>query len=145
MHTHAEKRVLPHTATQMFDLVVDIEKYPEFLPWCTGARILERKDNTITAEVGIGYKLIRETFVSIVTYQSPNRVNVKYERGPFRHLNNHWVFKDLPNNSCEVDFYIDFAFKNTLFQQPMQYFFNELVNVMINAFEKRAEQLYDIK
>ncbi len=145
MHTHAEKRIVPHTAQQMFDLVVDIEKYPEFLPWCNGARILKHKDETIVADVSVGYKFIRDTFTSRVTYKSPHRINVKYEKGPFRYLNNHWRFRDLKNGKCEIDFYIDFAFHNSLFQQPMKFFFNELVSIMINAFEARAKAMYDTK
>ena len=142
MHTHAEKRIVPHTSKQMFDLVLDIEKYPEFLPWCNGARIIKRTESTITADLSVGYKMLREKFTSKVTYTEPHRINVKYEKGPFRHLNNHWQFKDLKDGQCEIDFYIDFSFHNRLFQQPMHFFLNEAVSIMINAFEKRAQDVY---
>ena len=136
---------MPHTAKQMFDLVVDIEKYPEFLPWCNGARILKHKDETIVADISFGYIFVRDTFTSRVTYKSPHRINVKYEKGPFRYLNNHWRFRDLKDGKCEIDFYIDFAFHNSLFQHPMKFFLNELVSIMINAFESRAKVMYDKK
>jgi coenzyme Q-binding protein COQ10 len=141
-HTHAEKTVLPFTAKQMYTLVADIEKYPEFLPWCIGARINERKENVIIADLVIGYKMIREKFTSKVTFEPGKRVNVDYITGPFRHLHNYWIFRDTGNGQCEIDFYIDFAFKSSLLQQTMSFFFNEAFKIMVSSFEKRAQQLY---
>ena len=89
MATHAEKRVLPYTPDQLFDLVAGVEHYPEFLPWCLGARIRSRRDNVIVADLIIGFKGIRESFTSRVTLNEPGmRIDVAYLDGPFRYLNN---------------------------------------------------------
>ena len=142
MPTHAEKRISPYTSKQMYDLVADVERYPEFLPWCVAVRIKSRTENTLTADLVIGYKMARESFTSTVTLHPHEKVDVKYEKGPLRYLNNHWKFRDLKDGGCEIDFYVDFAFHSSLVQQAIAYFFNEAVKIMINAFEKRAEELY---
>lgn len=142
MPTHAEIKIVPFSAEQMYDLVADIEKYPEFLPWCIASRIRERKQDFIIADLVIGYKIFKESFASQVRLHPPQRIDVSYEQGPFRYLNNHWKFKDLGENSCEIDFFVDFAFKNHFFQSAIEMFFNEAVSIMMQSFEKRAEQLY---
>src|SRR5439155_17059673 len=110
MPTHAEKRVLPYTSEQLFDLVADVERYPEVLPWCLAARIRERTPSLVVADLLIGFKMVRERFTSRVALAHPHRIDVAYTDGPFRYLNNHWVFTDLPNESCEIDFFVDFEF-----------------------------------
>src|SRR6201989_2691090 len=92
MPTHAEERVLPYTPQQLFALVADIERYPEFLPWCIGARIREREPNLIVADLIIGFRMVRERFTSRVSLAPPQRIDVAYAEGPFRYLNNHWSF-----------------------------------------------------
>src|SRR5216683_3065731 len=92
MPTHAEQRILPYTPEQLFALVADIERYPEFLPWCVGARIRERKPDLIVADLIIGFRMFRERFTSRVALDPPGRIDVSYTEGPFRYLNNHWVF-----------------------------------------------------
>ena len=145
MPTHSEIRKVPYSAVQMYKLVADIERYPEFLPWCLACRIRERQENKILADVVIGYKFFREQYSSQVTFTPFKRVDVKNEKGPLRYLNNHWVFKEIDENSCEIDFYVDFSFTNSFFQQAIELFFNKAVTVMINSFEKRAEELYGEK
>lgn len=146
MPTHAEKRRLPHTPEQMFDLVSDVEKYPEFLPWCVATRIRSRENNetgdTITADMVIGYKLFRERFNSKVVLDRPGmRIDVAYSEGPFRYLNNHWLFlKD--GDGTIVDFYVDFEFRSRLLQKLIGAVFNEAVKIMVHAFEKRALKIY---
>ena len=143
MSTHAEKRVLPHSADQLFDLVADIERYPEFLPWCIGSRIRSRRENLVIADLVIGFKGIRERFTSEVTLNPPAmRIDVKYREGPFKYLNNHWIFNAQPDGSCEIDFFVDFEFRSRLLQKVMGMLFNEAVRRMVAAFETRAEQLY---
>ena len=142
MPTHAEKRTMPFTAKQMYDLVADVEKYPEFLPWCIGCRVTKREAQEIEADIVIGYKMMRESFSSKVRLHPHHLIDVQYKSGPLRHLNNHWKFRDLEDGHCEVDFFIDFEFHSTLIQQAMSFFFNETVKVMIHAFEKRAHALY---
>lgn len=142
MPTHAEKKILPYTQQQMFDLVAGVEKYPEFLPWCIAARITRREGNAFYADLIIGYKLMREKFTSKVTVQKPDHIHVEYLKGPMKHLSNHWRFIAQPDGSCLVDFYVDFEFKNPVLQKLMGVFFNEIVRRMVQAFEKRADDLY---
>ncbi len=142
MPTHAEKRLLPHSPEQMFDLVADVERYPEFLPWCIGTRIRRQESDTIVADMVIGYKMFRERFVSEVTLERPRRIDVAYREGPFRYLNNHWIFEPAAGGACEIDFYVDFEFRSGLMQKMIGAVFNEAVKIMVSAFEKRAREIY---
>jgi coenzyme Q-binding protein COQ10 len=96
MPTHAEKRVLRYTPEQMFDLVADVGAYPEFLPWCIGARVRKREGDVITADLVIGFKMFRERYTSRVTLDRPGRIDVRYIQGPLKYLNNHWLFAPHP-------------------------------------------------
>jgi len=141
MPTHAEKRFLPFSREQLFNLVADVERYPEFLPWCVGVRVINREDNVINADLMIGFKMIREKFTSRVTLSAPDRIDVKYLNGPFRYLDNHWIF--IPRDGgCEIDFFIDFEFRSRLLRTLMEPLFNEAVRRMVAAFETRARSLY---
>lgn len=142
MPSHKETRVLPYTAEQLFDLVMDIEKYPEFLPWCLAARVNTRKSNYLEADVIVGYKMFREVFSSRVHMIRPNAIEVEYLKGPMRHLHNKWVFTNLKAQRCEVDFYVDFSLKSRLFESLVDQFFHKALAKMINAFELRAKDLY---
>ena len=143
MSTHAEKRVLPFTPEQLFDLVADVGKYPEFLPWCTGARIRETRDNELIADLVIGFKGISEKFTSRVTLDRPGmRIDVAYLDGPFRYLNNHWEFRETGTGGCEIDFFVDFEFRSRLLQRIIGVLFNEAVRRMVSAFEVRAAAVY---
>lgn len=142
MPTHAETRILPYTQEQLFDLVAAVDKYPEFLPWCLASRITKREGDVFYADLIIGYKMVREKFGSRVTTKRPDHIHVEYLSGPMKHLSNHWKFKRLKDGSCEIDFYVDFEFKNPVFQKLMGLFFNEAVRRMVSAFEDRANALY---
>jgi coenzyme Q-binding protein COQ10 len=142
MPTHAERRVLPFTPEQLFDVVADIEKYPEFLPWCIATRIRRREGNVIHADMVIGFKMFRERFSTKDVLDPPRRIDVSYHDGPFKHLNNHWIFEPHGEGHCELDFYIDFEFHSRLFQKMMGVVFNEAVRIMVSAFEKRARAIY---
>ncbi len=142
MPTHAERRLLPYTAEQLFDLVADVERYPEFLPWCLGARIRERKGNEIIADLLIGFKMVRERFTSRVVLDRPDAIHVSYSEGPFRYLNNHWRFLPQRDGGCLIDFYVDFEFRSRMLQKIIEVLFNEAVKRMVGAFEGRARQLY---
>lgn len=141
MPTHAEQRVLPYTPEQLFGLVADVERYPEFLPWCVGARIRERRPDLITADLIIGFKMFRERFTSKVALAPPRRIDVAYTDGPFRYLNNHWIFERV-SGGCRIDFFVDFEFKSRLLQRVIEMLFHEAVRRMVAAFEGRARQLY---
>ncbi len=141
MPSHSEIRVLPYTSQQLFDLVMDIENYPDFLPWCIGARINKKTKNNLEADVIIGYKMFRERFSSRVHFTPNSEVEVEYLKGPMRHLHNRWVFKDV-KRGCEVSGYVDFSLKTKLFESIVDQFFHRALVKMINAFEARAEELY---
>ncbi|WP_448204775.1 type II toxin-antitoxin system RatA family toxin [Azospirillum sp. sgz302134] len=142
MPTHAEKKVLPYTPEQMYRLVADVEKYPEFLPWCLAARIRRREGNVMFADLVIGFKMVRERFTSRVELNEPaRRIDVQYTEGPFQYLNNHWIFTPHERGVC-VDFYVDFEFRSKMLQKIMGVLFNEAVRRMVQAFEARADQLY---
>jgi coenzyme Q-binding protein COQ10 len=148
MPTHAEKRLLPYTTEQLFDLVAQIERYPEFLPWCLAARIRQRDEALVVADLVIGFKMIRERFTSRVILHRPGRIDVRYADGPFRHLENHWVFEaappsaELPSGGTLIDFYVDFEFRSKLLQSLIGVLFHEATRRMVAAFEARARQLY---
>jgi len=142
MPTHAEKRVLPYTPQQLFDLVADIERYPEFLPWCVAARVRERHDDRLVAEMIIGFKMLRERFTSRVKLdREALRIDVAYEDGPFKYLTNYWNFEAHPSG-CTIDFYVDFEFRSRLLQKLIEALFYEAIRRMVRAFEIRAQALY---
>ncbi|MBL6958127.1 MAG: type II toxin-antitoxin system RatA family toxin [Rhodospirillales bacterium] len=143
MPTHAEKRVLPHSPEQLFELVAGVEYYPDFLPWCVGTRIKSREGDVITADMVIGYKMFREGFTSRVTLNRPRRIDVQYLNGPFKYLNNHWIFEPHGEGHCEIDFFVDFEFHSRVMQKMIGVVFNEAVRRMVDSFEKRAVALYD--
>lgn len=142
MPTHAEKKVLPYTADQMYRLVAEVDRYPEFLPWCMASRIRKREGNVMYADLVIGFKMVRERFTSRVELnEAARRIDVQYTDGPFQYLNNHWIFTPHERGVC-VDFFVDFEFRSAILQKIMGVLFNEAVKRMVQAFETRAAQLY---
>lgn len=141
MPTHHETRFLPQTADQLFDLVSDVEDYPNFLPWCVALRVTGNQDNIIRADMVVGFKMIREKFTSKVTLTPKERIDVEYLDGPFRYLENRWLFIE-KEGGCEIDFFIDFEFRSRLLQKIMEPLFHEAVRRMVRAFEKRAAERY---
>lgn len=143
MPTHAERRRLGYQPAQLFDLVADVERYPEFLPWCRAARVRKREGNLVVADLVIGFKMFRERFTSRVELDRPAmRIDVSYSEGPFRYLNNHWVFEPDGDEACVIDFYVDFEFRSLVLQKAISLLFNEAVRRMVDAFEARAYRLY---
>ena len=142
MPTHAERRVLAYSPDQLFKVVAEVERYPEFLPWCIAARIRERRAERLVADLVIGFKMVRERFTSTVSLDpAGGRIDVAYSDGPFKYLQNHWIF--LPHEAgCEIDFYVDFEFRSRILQKIMESLFHEAVRRMVGAFEARAEALY---
>jgi coenzyme Q-binding protein COQ10 len=139
--THAERQIVPYRPDQLFELVADVAKYPQFLPWCVAARVRSRTDRELVADLTIGFGPFRETFTSRVTLERPHRAKVRYETGPFRYLNNQWEFLPHPQG-CEVDFFVDFEFRSRILQAAIGVVFNEAVRRMVGAFNKRARQVY---
>ena len=141
MPTHAEHRLVPYSAEQLYDLVADVGRYPEFLPWCVGARVRSQTEAEVVADLTIGFGPFRESFTSKVVLDRPHRVRVHYERGPFRYLNNQWTFTPAPVG-CRVDFFVDFEFRSRMLQAAIGVVFNQAVQRMVNAFLKRARDVY---
>jgi coenzyme Q-binding protein COQ10 len=141
--THNETRLLPYTADQMFDLVADVARYPEFLPWCMGARIREQTDTILLADLMIGFKMVRERFSSRVHLdRDAKRIDVEYINGPFRTLQNHWTFYPTDDGGCRIEFFLEFEFSSLMLQKLIGMLFHEAVRRMVAAFETRAKQLY---
>lgn len=146
MPTHSETKELPYTAQQMYDLVADVGKYPEFLPWTAAARI--RSDapqgdhRVVDADLVISFKVFRERFTSRVTlWPAEMKIDTEYLDGPFKYMLSNWRFEDAPGG-CRVHFHVDFEFRNRILQGIIGVVFNEAMQRVVKAFEKRAEALY---
>jgi coenzyme Q-binding protein COQ10 len=141
MPTHAERQILPYSPEQLFDLVADCGKYPEFLPWCVAVRVRSRSETELIADMTIGYGPFRESFTSRDVLHRPDRIDVHYEKGPFKYLNNHWLFLPHPTGT-EVAFFVDFEFNSRVLRAAIGVVFNEAVRRMVGAFHKRAVEVY---
>ena len=148
MPTHHETRRLPYTARQMYDLVADVARYPEFLPWNAAARIrsrtpLEAGREMMEADLIISFKVFRERFGSrVVLDPGAMTVDTEYLDGPFKHMKSTWAFRDRPEGGCEVEFFVDFEFRNAILQKVIGVVFNEAMLRIVRAFEDRAKVLY---
>jgi coenzyme Q-binding protein COQ10 len=146
MPTHRETRLLPYTAAQMYGLVADVPSYPKFLPWNAAARIRSRHPieggEVMEADLVISFKVFRESFGSRVTlYPERHRIDTEYIDGPFRHMRSTWDFRDAPGG-CEVTFFVDFEFRNAILQAVIGVVFNDAMQRIVRAFERRAAELY---
>ena len=137
-----ETRRLPYSCEQMFDLVADVGRYGEFLPWVVAARVRSDSEQEMTADMLVGFKAIREKFTSRVTKDRPNRIDVHYLDGPLRDLDNSWVFRPTEDGGCEIDFCVQFTFRNAVFEALAGQYFDRAFRKMVEAFEKRADDLY---
>ena len=143
MLSHVEQKILPYTARQMFDLVAAVDEYEEFAPWCVASRINKwENENEFYADLIVGYKVFREKFSSKVILHRHDEISIEYQEGPLKNLTNHWVFTDIEDGKCRIDFSVQFEFKNGAFQKLSTLFFNEVVKRMISAFESRAKEIY---
>ncbi len=141
MPRHAEKRTLPYPPETMYAIVADVKRYPEFLPWVLEADIIKSTEQGFLADLTVGYKLFQDTYRSEVILTPHERIEIRYIKGPFNHLHNHWIFTSAPSNAVDIDFFIDFEFRSSLFQSMIQSVFTEAVKKMITAFEERAKVL----
>ena len=148
MPTHSETKRLPYSAQQMYDLVADVASYPKFLPWNSAARIRSRSPiegggEVMEADLVISFKVFRERFGSRVTlWPAKLRIDTEYLGGPFRHMRSTWAFRDIPGG-CEVDFHVDFEFRNAILQGIIGVVFNDAMQRVVRAFERRAAELYN--
>ena len=141
MPKHSETRHLPYTPEQMFDLVADVARYPEFLPWVSAMRVRSDTPTETVADMIVGFKGLRETFTSRVTKDRTGSIDVEYLDGPLKYLRNNWRFRP-EEQGCAVDFTVDFAFKNRVFEMLAGQVFGTALRRMIGAFEDRAARLY---
>lgn len=147
MPKHREVVRLPWSAAQMFDLVADIGRYPEFLPWVQGMRVGPEHPQAdgravVVADMIVGFRMVREKFTSKVTLERPARIHIDYLDGPMKHLFNDWVFKEGAGGGCEIDFAVDFEFRSKAFEALAGMFFTQAFERMLAAFVARAEALY---
>ena len=142
------KRRVQHAASQMFDLVADVERYPEFVPLCQSLRVRKRMPGeqgteTLVADMTVAYKVMRETFVSRVTLDRPNlKIQVAYLDGPFSQLDNRWTFAPLSESTCEVEFFIAYEFRSRVLGMLMGAMFDAAFRRFAGAFERRADAVY---
>jgi coenzyme Q-binding protein COQ10 len=132
---------MPYSAEQMFDLVADVKAYPQFLPWVIAMRVRKDEAHETLADMIVGFKGLRETFTSRVQKERPDKIHVEYVDGPLKYLNNDWRFRP-EGDGCLVDFSVDFAFKNRMFELLAGQVFTVALRKMIGAFEDRARALY---
>jgi coenzyme Q-binding protein COQ10 len=137
-----ETRRLPYSAEQMYDLVADVARYGEFLPWVIATRVRSDSETEMVADMLVGFSAIREKFTSRVMKQRPERIEVQYVDGPLKDLDNLWVFRAVSDKECEIDFSVQFAFRNALFEKLAGQYFDRAFRKMVAAFETRAQQLY---
>jgi len=148
MPKHTEQRVLPYTAREIYDLVADVARYPEFLPWTAAARIRSRTpqpdgSEVMEADLVISFKVFRERFGSrVVLRPDIHRIETQYLDGPFRYLHSDWQIADLPGSGSEVRFNVDFEFRSAILQAIIGVVFDEAMRRVVRAFEARAAALY---
>jgi len=142
MPRHSETRRLPYTPEQLFDLVADVARYPEFLPWVAAVRVRSDSDTEMVADLVVGFKAIHEKFTSRVTKHRPDSISVEYIEGPLKYLKNDWRFRPDGQGGVYVDFTVDFAFRSMLFEALAGQMFDRALCKMIGAFEERAAALY---
>lgn len=137
-----EVRRLPYSAEQMYDLVADVARYGEFLPWVVATRVRSDSETEMIADMLVGFNALRERFTSRVLKQRPERIEVIYIDGPMRDLDNVWQFRPAEDGGCEVEFMVNFTFRNAMFERLAGQYFDRAFRKMVGAFETRAEALY---
>ncbi|WP_372731719.1 type II toxin-antitoxin system RatA family toxin [Novosphingobium sp.] len=138
----AETRELPWSAEQMYDLVADVRRYAEFLPWVVATRIKSDDETVMIADMLVGFSALREKFTSKVLKDRNRSIKVEYIEGPLKNLSNDWTFTPAPGGGCRIDFSVDFAFRNAIFEKLAGQYLDSAFRKMVAAFEKRAQQLY---
>ena len=148
MPKHFEKKIVNFTAKQMYEIVADIDNYREFLPWCNDSKIIEvtnidNEKKTLIADLEIGYKDLVYTYRSNVLLNKQElTIKVDFVHGPFKNLDNSWIFKKIDDQSCEIEFFIDFELNVGVLNLLINKFFDKAFKKMVNSFEDRANQIY---
>ena len=142
MYYHKISRTCNYTPAQLFALVIDIESYPDFLPWCKKAQIIKTKENIIIAQLTIEFAGIAQSYTSKVTHTLPNKIAVEMIDGPFVYLFNNWQFDEQENGLTTIDFEIDFKFSSKILETLIGVIFDKTVTKLTEAFLKRADHIY---
>jgi len=142
MPRHTEKRDLPYTPEQVFDLVADVKSYQDFLPWIAAVRIRSDSETEMIADLVVGFRALKETFTSRVHKRRPDEIKIDYVEGPLKYLHNSWKFTPDGRGGTIVEFCVDFAFRSRIFETIAGQMFDRALRRMIGAFEDRAHALY---
>lgn len=134
--------LVPHTPEQMFDLVNDVEAYPNYMSGCAGAKVLQRDENTVTARLDLEKAGLRQSFTTRNTLRSPSSITMELVEGPFRRLHGLWQFKPLANGGCQIEFRLEYEFSNFLLGLAAGKLMAQLVNEQVDAVSRRAQALY---
>jgi coenzyme Q-binding protein COQ10 len=137
-----EVRRMPYSARQMYDLVADVGRYQEFLPWVVATRVRSDDGHEMVADMLVGFKALKEKFTSRVVKREPEEIRVLYVDGPMRDLDNRWIFHPVGDHACDVEFDVQFSFRNRMFEALAGQYFDKAFRKMVAAFEERAAQLY---
>jgi coenzyme Q-binding protein COQ10 len=142
MPRHSESRYLPYTPDQLFDLVADVPRYDEFLPWVVAVRVRSSSETEMVADLVVGFNAFKERFTSRITKQRPHHIAVDYVEGPLKYLHNEWRFERAEDGGTNLHFSVDFAFKSRIFEALAGQMFDRALRRMTGAFEARAAALY---
>lgn len=144
MPRHSEIKLLPYTPEQLFELVADVKRYDEFLPWVTAVRVRSSSETELIADLIVGFNAFKERFTSRVHKERPRRILVEYVEGPLKYLKNEWIFEPAEGGGTSVHFSVDFAFKSRIFETLAGAMFDRALRRMTGAFETRAAALYGV-
>lgn len=142
MHSVERSVLVPHSASQMFDLVADVEKYPQFMPWCGGASVSTRDETGMQASITISLAGIKQTFTTRNTHQYPSCIELELVDGPFSALKGRWEFIPLSEDACKVLFTLNYAFSNRALETMVGPIFNRIATSFIDSFTQRAQVCY---
>ena len=145
MPRHSETRHLPYTPEQLFDMVADVSRYDEFLPWVVAVRVRSSSETETVADLVVGFSAFKERFTSRVVKERPDRIVVDYVEGPLKYLHNEWRFERTGDGGTNLHFSVDFAFRSRLFEALAGQMFDRALRRMTGAFEQRAAALYGIR
>lgn len=142
MRSYQDEIIADYSCKQLFDLIIDVEKYSEFIPWCAASRILNKQDNYFDAQLVINFKNITECYTSKVNYIPYNKISVRQLEGPFSYLLNEWQFEKISNNQTKIKFSIEFAFQSIILDKVIGIIYQKAISKMTDSFLDRAHKLY---
>ncbi|CAC5840332.1 Putative oligoketide cyclase/lipid transport protein, similarity with yeast ubiquinone-binding protein YOL008W [uncultured Gammaproteobacteria bacterium] len=142
MHHISKSAIVPYSCEQMYQLVNQIDKYPQFLNWCSSADILNQTEQEITASVSINKNTFKQTFTTLNTLTPNVRIDMQLKDGPFKQLNGAWIFTSLNDNACKINLELEFSFASKLVDMVITPVFTSISNTQLDAFIERAKQIY---